>query len=301
VPAELRRSKQFGGAVMANPLTNSDRSRGIAGPGVQYRWPAAALWRDTDPAIRKITINDVWTSLAQGIDDFREMPTHVFFICVIYPVAGLILFRLMFHYEMLPLLYPLVAGLALLGPFVAIGLYELSRRREQGLDTSPLRAFDVIHRPSFPRICVLGIMLAALFVLWLYVANLIYVQIFGSDARSPAAFVEQVTSTAKGTQLIVVGNVVGFLFAALVLVTSVASFPMLVDRNVSIATALRTSVRAAVENPIPIALWGVIVALALLIGAAPLLVGLAIVLPILGHATWHLYRKLVVPESEDVT
>jgi uncharacterized membrane protein len=282
---------------MANPLTDSDHSRTIAGPGVDDRWPAAALWRDTDPAIRKITTNDVWTSLAQGIDDFREMPTHVFFICVIYPVAGLILFRLLFHYEMLPLLYPLVAGLALLGPFVAIGLYELSRRREQGLDTSPLRAFDVIHRPSFPRICVLGIMLAALFVLWLYVANLIYVQIFGSDARSPAAFVEQVTSTAKGTQLIVVGNVVGFLFAALVLVTSVASFPMLVDRNVSIATALRTSVRAAVENPIPIALWGVIVALALLVGAAPLLVGLAVVLPILGHATWHLYRKLVVPES----
>ena len=139
-------------------------------------------------------------------------------------------------------------------------------------------------------------LLAAIFVAWLYAANLIYVQIFGNAVPPPAEFINQVMTTAKGTQLIIVGNVVGFLFAAFVLVISVVSFPMLVDRNVSAATAVRTSVRAAIENPIPIALWGLIVAFSLLIGAVPLLVGLALVLPVLGHATWHLYRKLVVPE-----
>ena len=209
-----------------------------------------------EPTVRKITTTDVWEALAQGFDDFRAIPTHAFFICLIYPVAGLVLYRLSFGYEMLPLLYPIVAGFALLGPFIAIGLYELSRRREQDPNVSPMRAFDVMHRPSFGAICRLGLLLAAIFVAWLYAANLIYLQIFGNAVPPPAEFINQVTTTAKGTQLIIVGNVVGFLFAAFVLVISVVSFPMLVDRNVSAATAVRTSVRAAIENPIPIALWG---------------------------------------------
>lgn len=281
---------------MANSTTHSDNTRSSAGPGVGMRWPAAVLWRTEEPTVRKITTTDVWEALAQGFDDFRAIPTHVFFICLIYPVAGLVLYRLSFGYEMLPLLYPLVAGFALLGPFVAIGLYELSRRREQDPNVSPMRAFDVMHRPSFGAICRLGLLLAAIFIAWLYAASLIYVQIFGNAVPPPAEFINQVTTTAKGTQLIIVGNVVGFLFAAFVLVISVVSFPMLVDRNVSAATAVRTSVRAAIENPIPVALWGLIVAFSLLIGALPFLVGLALVLPVLGHATWHLYRKLVVPE-----
>jgi uncharacterized membrane protein len=281
---------------MANSTTHSDNTRSSNGPGVEMRWPAAVLWRTDEPTVRKITTTDVWEALAQGFDDFRAIPTHAFFICLIYPVAGLVLYRLSFGYEMLPLLYPLVAGFALLGPFIAIGLYELSRRREQDPNVSPMRAFDVMHRPSFGAICRLGLLLAAIFVAWLYAANLIYLQIFGNAVPPPAEFINQVTTTAKGTQLIIVGNVVGFLFAAFVLVISVVSFPMLVDRNVSAATAVRTSVRAAIENPIPIALWGLIVAFSLLIGAVPLLVGLALVLPVLGHATWHLYRKLVVPE-----
>ena len=281
---------------MANSTTHSDNTRSSNGPGVEMRWPAAVLWRTDEPTVRKISTTDVWEALAQGFDDFRAIPTHAFFICLIYPVAGLVLYRLSFGYEMLPLLYPLVAGFALLGPFIAIGLYELSRRREQDPNVSPMRAFDVMHRPSFGAICRLGLLLAAIFVAWLYAANLIYLQIFGNAVPPPAEFINQVTTTAKGTQLIIVGNVVGFLFAAFVLVISVVSFPMLVDRNVSAATAVRTSVRAAIENPIPIALWGLIVAFSLLIGAVPLLVGLALVLPVLGHATWHLYRKLVVPE-----
>ena len=156
---------------MANPVTHSDQTRSSPGPGVELRWPAAALWRAGEPEVRKITTTDVWEALAQGYDDFRAIPTHAFFICLIYPVAGLILFRLSFGYEILPLLYLMIAGFALLGPFVAIGLYELSRRREQGLDITPMRAFEVVGRPSFGAICRLGIVLAAIFVAWLYAAN----------------------------------------------------------------------------------------------------------------------------------
>lgn len=285
------------GANMTNPRPETHTAHHTLYPGAELRWPASILWRDGEPAIRKITTSDVWDSLARGVDDFRAMPTHVFFACIIYPVVGIVLARLLFGYELLPLIYPMAAGFALLGPFVAIGLYELSRRRELGLDISPMRAFDVLHRPGINAIWRLGLVLAAIFVGWLYTANLIHTQIFGGEASSPSQFWNQLTTTAKGTQLIIVGNVVGFVFALVVLTISVVSFPMLVDRDVSAATAVRTSVRAAIENPIPVALWGLIVAIGLLLGAAPLLIGLAIVLPILGHATWHLYRKLVEPET----
>lgn len=263
-------------------------------PSFERRWPASALWRDADPAVRTITTRDVWNALAQGADDFRAMPTHAIFACAIYPIVGLILARLAFGYELVPFLYPMAAGFALLGPFVAIGLYELSRRREQGLDISPARAFDVLHRPGIDAIFTLGAFQALVFVGWLYVANLMYVQIMGSEPKSLSDFINQVMNTDQGRQLMVTGNLVGFLFALFVLTTSAVSFPMLVDRNVGVGTAVRTSVRAALENPIPIALWGLIVAVGLVLGALPFLFGLAIVLPILGHATWHLYRKLVV-------
>ena len=198
---------------MANPVTHSDHTRSSPGPGVELRWPAAALWRTGEPEVRKITTTDVWEALAQGYDDFRAIPTHAFFICLIYPVAGLILFRLSFGYEILPLLYLMIAGFALLGPFVAIGLYELSRRREQGLDITPMRAFEVVGRPSFGAICRLGIVLAAIFVAWLYAANLIYVQIFGQRRAAAVRVLPPGADNPKGTQLIIVGNVVGFVFA----------------------------------------------------------------------------------------
>lgn len=261
---------------------------------IELRWPASVLWRDGDPAVHSITTADVWQSLREGIDDFRAMPTHVVFACIIYPVVGIILARLIFGYELLHLIYPMAAGFALLGPFVAVGLYELSRRREQGLDVSPARALDVLHRPGIDSIFTLGAFLALLFVGWLYVANMMYTQIIGGTPTSLSDFVNQVMTTDKGRQLMFAGNLVGFLFALFVLAISVVSFPLLVDRDVGVGAAIRTSVRAALENPIPVALWGLIVAVGLVLGALPFLFGLAIVLPILGHATWHLYRKLVV-------
>ncbi|MBS0232403.1 MAG: DUF2189 domain-containing protein [Proteobacteria bacterium] len=276
---------------MAN-LTHPSQSH--LNPGVELRWPASVLWRDGDPRVRSIRTADVLDALKEGIDDFHAMPTHVFFACIIYPVVGIILGRLLFGYELLPLLYPMAAGFALLGPFVAIGLYELSRRREQGLDFSPARAFDVLHRPGIDAIFTLGAILALIFVGWLYVANMMYVQIVGTEPTSLSNFIGEVTGTDRGAQLMVAGNLVGFLFALIVLMMSVVSFPMLVDRDVSIGAAVRTSVRASLENPVPIALWGLIVAVGLLLGALPFLIGLAVVLPILGHATWHLYRRLVV-------
>lgn len=279
---------------MAN-LTRPTRSH--SRPDIDLRWPASVLWRDDDPAVRSITTADIWQSLREGIDDFRAMPTHIIFACIIYPVVGIILARLIFGYGLWHLIYPMAAGFALLGPFVAIGLYELSRRREEGLDISGARALDVRHRPGIESIFTLGAFLALLFVGWLYVAHMMYTQIMGGPPASLPDLVNQVTTTDQGRHLMFAGNLLGFLVALFVLAISVVSFPLLVDRNVGIGAAVRTSVRATLENPIPVALWGLIVAVGLVLGALPFLLGLAIVLPILGHATWHLYRKLVVTST----
>ncbi len=264
-------------------------------PGTDLRWPASAIWRADEPAVRTITFADLRDAIRRGIEDFSAMPSHTIFLCIVYPIIGIVLYRMAFGYGVLPLIYPLVTGFALIGPVAAIGLYELSRRRELGLEVSVSKALEVRHAPAFGAIILLGFVLAAIFFAWLYTAQTIYTQIFGPQPPQTAAqFFNDVTSTAAGRQLMIVGNAVGLVFAVVVLAISTVSFPMLVDRDVSAATAVRTSLRAAIENPLVIAAWGLIVVVSLLLGALPVFVGLAVVLPVLGHTTWHLYRKLVV-------
>jgi uncharacterized membrane protein len=253
----------------------------------------AAATRD-DPTVRKIRLSDLWEALKKGAADYWAMPTHLFFLGLIYPVVGLVLARLVFGYDVLPLLFPLVAGFALVGPLAALGLYEISRRRELDLETTWKDAFAVFHSPSLPAIGALGLLLLAIFFIWLAVANALYVRTFGyAAAASVPDFLDRIFNTPTGWMLIVVGNGIGFLFALLVLVISVVSFPLLLDRKVSPIVAILTSLRSVAANPVPMAAWGLVVAALLVIGSLPLFIGLAIVVPILGHATWHLYRKVV--------
>jgi uncharacterized membrane protein len=263
-------------------------------PGVELRWPASAIWRPGEPAVRAIGLTDLRDAVAKGIEDFNAVPTHAVFLGIIYAVLGIILFRLAFGYDVLPLVYPMLAGFILLGPFAAIALYELSRRRERGLDVSAEHLLEVFRSPSIGAIVRLGLVLLAIFFAWLVAAKTMYAQIMGGAVpASLGEFSHQVLTTSAGWQLIVVGNAVGFVFAAVALVISVVSFPMLVDRNVGAATAVRTSVRAVAANPLTMAAWGLFVVAALIVGSLPLFFGLAVVFPVLGHATWHLYRRIV--------
>jgi uncharacterized membrane protein len=246
------------------------------------------------PVVRRIGLGDLRQALREGARDFGACRTDVVFLCMLYPIAGLIISRFAFDYGMLPLIFPLVSGFALIAPLFGVGLYEMSRRRELGTATGWADAFAVVRSPAIGSIMALGLILVGLFGLWLAAANFIYTVTLGPDAPvSAIAFARDAVTTSQGWTMVVLGIGVGFLFALMVLAISVVSFPLLLDRNVGIRQAVATSFRAVRENPGAMAAWGLIIAAGLVIGALPLLVGLAIVLPILGHATWHLYRKVV--------
>jgi uncharacterized membrane protein len=250
------------------------------------------------PVVRRLAPSDLFHSLARGVDDFVAMPSHAIFLCVIYPLLGILLVSMTLGNSMLPLAFPIAAGFALVGPLAAIGLYELSRRREAGLDSSPSHVFDVLHSPSFGAIVALGLLLMAIFLIWLAVAEGIYIANFGYKApASIRQFADDVLNTSAGWNLIFVGTGVGFLFAVVVLTISAVSFPLLLDRDVGAPAALLTSIRVVTANPGTMALWGFIVAALLMIGSIPCFLGLTVVMPVLGHATWHLYRRAVEPDA----
>jgi uncharacterized membrane protein len=251
-------------------------------------------------AVSRITVADLKEVLAKGFDDFMAYRTDVIFLIAVYPIISLIVIAASFRYELVPLVFPIVSGSAILGPFVGVFLYEMSRRREINIQRhhadsrSWANALSVVGSRNFGKIMLLGMMLVALYLVWLVCAWGIYQATQGpTTAESVGRFINDLFLTQAGWWLIIAGCGLGFLFAVAALVTTVVAFPLLLDRDAGLGTAVLTSIQAARANPGPIAAWGLIVAGGLILGAIPLAIGLVIVMPVLCHATWHLYRKLV--------
>ncbi|HKD46459.1 MAG TPA: DUF2189 domain-containing protein [Rhizomicrobium sp.] len=268
------------------------------------------------PAIRHIRTSDIKDVIQKGFEDFKAYRSDVVMLCVVYAVVGLVLTRLVFGNDLIPLLFPMASGFAIIGPFAALALYEMSRMRERGVPVSWANAFDVLKAPAIGGIMILGAGLVALFLLWILAAWLIYANTMGHPTwttsisggvliyvnmmgippvTSISGFVHDVFRTTGGQAMIVLGIGVGFLFALAAMMISVVSFPYLLDQDVGLDTAVSTSVKAVISNPGPMAVWGLTVAGLLVLGSIPAFVGLVVVVPVLGHATWHLYRKLVPP------
>lgn len=247
------------------------------------------------PETRVLVMDDLRQALRKGWDDLAAMRSDVLFACMLYPAVGAVLLALAAQGNLIHLLFPVLSGFALVGPVAALGLYELSRRREAGREVSWGAMFDVLRNPRFPRILMLSLFNGVIFMAWLLVADAIHAATLGTERPdSLMALVTAALTTPAGWVMTVVGTAVGFVLAVAVLAVSVISFPLLLDRDVSLPVAVLTSVQVARENPVVIATWGLIVAGGLVLGILPLLLGLVVVLPVLGHATWHLYRAAVV-------
>ncbi len=259
---------------------------------------ATAAIVTTDPkqalAVNAIDSASLFDALRQGWRDFTDRPSHLLMLCIIYPAIGLLMVQVSVGGNVLPLVYPMVMGFALVGPLVAVGLYGMSRRREQGAETGWADAFAVLRSPSIGDIAALSCIVLVIYVAWLATAQALYNATFDAAPQtSMASFFSTVFTTPAGLILILAGNAIGFVFALVAFTLSVVSFPLLVDRPVGLSVAIRTSIRAVQANPRVMLAWGAIVVAALAIGFIPFMLGLAVVMPVMGHASWHLYRKLV--------
>ncbi|WP_212523023.1 DUF2189 domain-containing protein [Actibacterium sp. MT2.3-13A] len=287
-------------ATIGNPMSWSGRIANALGIHLWHATRRVRSAGDTaPPGVRTLEMSDLRDSLRKGVEDFAAMRSDVIAICALYPAIGALMSWVAFHANLLPHLFPLASGFALLGPVAALGLYEMSRRRESDGHAGWNDAFAVLRSPALGPILVLSAYLLALFVLWILAAYLIYARTLGPEAPASAtAFVGAVLTTPEGYAMMAIGLPVGFLFALVALVISVVSFPLLLDRDVGLPVAVATSVRVARKNPGVIAVWGAIVAALLALGSIPLFLGLIVVMPVLGHATWHLYRHAVVAPGE---
>ncbi|HEY2844616.1 MAG TPA: DUF2189 domain-containing protein, partial [Bryobacteraceae bacterium] len=253
--------------------------------------------------VRHIRVSDIKDAIRLGFEDFEAYRSDVAMLCVVYAVVGLIMTRLVFGTDLIPLLFPLASGFAILGPFAALALYEMSRMRERGVPVSWANAFDVLKAPAIGSIMILGAGLVALFLLWILAAWMIYANTMGTSpmtwttsisggvliyantmatppVTSISGFVHDVFRTTGGQAMIVIGIGVGFLFALAAMMISVVSFPLLLDQDVGLDTAVSTSVKAVIANPGPMAVWGLTVAGLLLLGSIPAFLGLVVVVPV---------------------
>jgi uncharacterized membrane protein len=247
-----------------------------------------------EPQVQTIGIGDIRAALRDGLADFAALRSDVIALCLLYPVIGVTLAFFALNANLLPLIYPLVAGFALIGPVAGVGLYEMSRRREKGEPANWASAFKVIESPALGSIAALAIYLVAIFVVWMLVAAELYAFTLGPAAPvSLGGFVSDILTTGPGWTMAILGTLTGAIFAAAVLAVSLVSFPMMLDHHVGVPVAVATSIQVVRKNPVTAAAWGALVAFLLAIGSLPALLGLVIVLPVLGHATWHLYRRAV--------
>ncbi|ALO44969.1 DUF2189 domain-containing protein [Pseudohongiella spirulinae] len=242
--------------------------------------------------IRNISLIDLRESMRRGLDDFFARPTHGIFITLIYALVAVFAALIGLGENPLPLVFPLISGIALIGPLAACGLYELSRRREAGLDYAWWYVFDVFRSPSRGAIALMGLVLAVLFMTWMMTAQALYGAYFGAEQpENMLALLQQVMTTSAGWQLMMSGLFIGFLYSVIVFVTTVVSLPLLIHHKVGLPHAVGVSIAVVLKNWKTMAAWYLLVIAMVALAAVPLFIGLAIVVPVLGHATWHLYRR----------
>ena len=248
-----------------------------------------------DPVVRRITAADIAEALGQGLRDFQATPLYGLLFGALYAAGGIVILLSLTAFGMVYLAYPLAAGFALLGPFVAIGLYEVSRRREAGQPVSIAGILSTVT--SRGEIGWMAFVTLFIFVIWMYQVRLLIALLIGLNASfsSLHEFITVVLTTNEGLVFLAIGNIVGAALSLILFSLTVVSFPLLLDRDVDFVTAMVTSVRAVVTSPAPMIGWAAVIVVLLIVSALPYFLGLLVTLPVLGHATWHLYRRIVAP------
>lgn len=253
-----------------------------------------------DPVVRRIGVRDVSEALIAGIRDFQGAPLYGLIFGGAYAVGGMLVVLSVMAFGWPWLAYPLAAGFMLIAPFVATGLYEVSRRREAGAPLSLRDVFGVIWAQKGGELSWMAFVTLFVMIMWLYQVRLLLALFLGFQSfASVSDFIRVVLTTHEGLMFLLVGHVVGALLATILFSLTVVSFPLLLDREVDFVTAMITSARAVALNPFVMLGWAAVIVALTAVAFAPFFLGLVLVLPVLGHATWHLYRRLVEPAPQD--
>jgi uncharacterized membrane protein len=252
------------------------------------------------PRIREIGVDDITDALREGVEDFRAMPALGMTIGAFFALGGIALLYAFDSFganlvgiEGLAVVFPLIAGFALVGPFAAMGLYEASRRRDEGQKVRVSDIFSIRRATTTPSIMFLGFILVFTLFVWLRIAAIIYALFFGLNPPPMSDLLTRIFTTTDGFAFLLIGNGVGAAFAFLVFAITVVSFPYMLEKDTDAVTAVALSVSAVGKNTLPLAGWALFVAVALAVSWLPFFLGLIVVLPILGHATWRLYKRMI--------
>jgi uncharacterized membrane protein len=248
------------------------------------------------PVVRAATFDDVRAALAEGWRDFRAAPGYGLFFGGIYAFGGMLVVATVAFLNMGYLAYPLAAGFVLIGPFIAAGLYEVSRRLECGEPLTPRSVFGVIFAQGGREFAWLAFVSIFAFIVWMYQVRLLLALFLGFQSfTSFGAFLNVVFTTGDGLAFLAVGHVIGAVMATLVFSLTVVSFPLLLDRDVDFITAMIVSVQSVIKSPVVMIGWAFSIVIIVALASAPFFLGLLVALPVLGHATWRLYRRIVAP------
>lgn len=249
------------------------------------------------PEIKSITRDDVRDALRAGLHDFRRAPAFGLFFGAVFSVIGVAIALMLFRGEETYWIFPLAAGFPLIGPFAAVGLYEVSRRLESGEKLAPIPILLSGFRQTNSQLSLFAFFTVFVFLVWILLARLIFALSFGTSTMTNILTSFDMFFTVPGLTMLVFGTVVGAAVAALLFSVSVVAVPLLLDRDIDVVTAMITSFNATLENRDAMLFWAGIVAAASVVAMLPLFLGMVFVFPVLGHATWHIYRRMLGREA----
>jgi uncharacterized membrane protein len=256
---------------------------------------AGSISGKADPVIRSIVWDDVIAAVRQGADDFRRAPQLGLLIGIMCAAGGILLVLFLTWLQMPYFAYPLATGFAMLAPLLATGHYVVSRELVQRGTTPSLGAIwrEIIGRSEIRWMAFVTVFIL---IIWMYQVRLLLAVLLGTmGGATLAEFVSAVLSTSNGVAFLAIGHVVGAIMAAVLFSVTVISFPLILDREVDLMTAIITSVAAVAKNPGPMLGFAALIVMALVAGMVPFFIGLVAVVPVFGHATWHLYRRVIEP------
>ena len=250
------------------------------------------------PLVREMTPGDIGSALRAGIADFRRKPMMGLFFSHVYVVGGWLIYLMLALWHMEWLAIPLAFGFPLLGPFLAVGLYEVSRRLEAG-ETEWRRndIFGVIWRQRLRQLPSMAWVIIVYFLFWAFFAHMLFALFMGPSALMNVTSSYAYLLQPEGLTMLLVGSAFGAVFAFVLFCLTVVSLPLLLDKELDFVTAMLTSIAVVKRNPRVMMLWAAIIAGLTFLGMLPGLVGLFAVLPVLGHATWHVYRRALIPQD----